>query len=296
VDVVVIEAPTPEVDSAHADALAAACTAALSSGRCVVSSGGTALVRAMLSLQADGTARIALTGPGGEAERRLRFAEADAPVERWRSAGLVIGTVAEGLREKPPRPTPPPQPASPPPPRIDEPSKQEQPPPLWIDVGAQVGPALEDASARGGPVLRVGYGIADLPIAVTASAAYAYRSADDRELEVHWLTAGGGAAAVFRLLDDELWLDARAEIVAHFLAARATAGASEQAGSASRWLAGGRFGADAAWMFHRNAGAWVGLDFTVVGHGTQLTILGSPAGRAPPYEIAPQLGVRFALP
>ncbi len=297
-DVVVIVAPTEGAAAENVDALAAACTAALTNGRCRVAddAADNPTVRATLTFGADdASARIVVRGPGGEAERTLRFGANDAAVERWRSSGLVIGTVAEGVREAPPPsprqpgPKPPPSPVKPAP---SPPPRPSEPPPVWIDAGLTVGPALEDGSARGGPVLRLGYGLGSLPIAVLVGATYSYRGPDERGVEVHTFAGGGGGAAVLRI--DPVTLSARAELVAHLLAARADRGGKP--GGGSRWLPGGRFGAEAAWMVHRSVGPWLGLDFTVVSRGTQLSIRGEPAGRAPPYEVSPQLGVRAAFP
>ena len=65
---------------------------------------------------------------------------------------------------------------------------------------------------------------------------------------------------------------------------------------ASRWVGGGRFGVDAAWMPARNVGVWLGFHATALQSGTVVTIRADRPGRAPPYELSPQLGLRLAFP
>ncbi len=298
-DVVAIIVEASEQATDLGAAAAQACSASMHEARCAVSSGPPAdapSVRAAVTFDADGSVRIVVQRGSNSERRALRFRVEDSAVERWRSVGLVVGTLAQGLLERPsapPAPTsPPPRPTPPPPPAIPLPA----PPPVWVDLGALASPALDDGSWKGGPSLRVGYAIAGLPLATIASFRYALRGGDEAGLEVHWLSGGVGLGGQWSFLADRLWVHVRAELVGQLALAKVDEPFTGRVDEASRWVGGGRFGVDAAWMLARNVGFWLGFDATALQSGTVVTIRADRPGRAPPYELSPQLGLRLAFP
>jgi hypothetical protein len=299
VDLVVLVAPAASETPGGESALADACSAALSDGVCVfVPPLGEHTKVAEVAVElGDNEAGITVRGPGGEAVRRIRFAQGDETIERLRSTGLIAGTLAEGLRRAPPQVEPPrkPAPVEPAPP-VRAPGVVKAPPTFWLDLAAVAGPALDDGSWKGGPSLRASYTIAGLPISGLVSARYGYRRPDEAELSVHGFSGSVGLGGQLLLLDERLWLHARVELVGELIAAFASDPFTGREDQASRWLGGGRAGADVAWMPHRNVGPYAGFDLTWLQSGTRVSIRDDATGRAPPYELGPSLGVRLAIP
>ncbi len=300
VDLVVLVAPAASETPGGERAVADACSAALSDGVCVFEPPADEHVRiADVAIELGvSEAAIAVRGPGGEAVRRIRFTPGDEAIERLRSTGLIAGTLAEGLRRAPPPPAEmprkpeAPKPAAP----VRAPPVTASPPTFWLDLGAVAGPALDDGSWKGGPSLRASYAIAGLPISGLLSLRHAYRQPDEAELSVHWFSGSVGLGGQLLLLDERLWLHARVELVGELIAAFASDPFTGREDEASRWLGGGRAGLDVAWMPHRNVGPYVGFDLTWLQSGTRVSIRDDATGRAPPYELAPSLGLRLAIP
>lgn len=246
---VVIELSAVDAASEHAGALVAACSESVVDGDCVLGGGAKrpaeARAVAIVSWPDSTTGHIEL-GVRRESRvrwivRDLRFGGDDPPAERWRSVGLVIGTLvgeAEASARVEQLPAPPP--AAPRPTThvlaAEPPAPEAVATRAWIGLDAVAGPALDDGSWRfgGGPTVAVDGPLG--PLAIVASARYALRPRSD-SVSVDVLALAAGVAARARLgpsIEVELGGAGLAERL------HASAEAPDRSDAGARWISGAR--------------------------------------------------------
>ena len=142
--------------------------------------------------------------------RQLSFQPADVPVERYRSVGFVIGTLATASKDEPPETAPAPEPEPPteqPPPLVapvptripktevvpEPPEAPPTPPRGFIGISAIVGSATGRGSPRYGGNLRGGWRVAPR-FALLLGASASTRPGGVVPMRLTWLDAGAGAA------------------------------------------------------------------------------------------------------
>ncbi len=308
---VVIELSAADAASAHAGVMVAACTQAVADGECqtAVSDPADARAIAMVSWDPARTSvRIELGVKSGGStrwvSRRLDFRDGDPEIERWRSVGLVVGTlVGEAEQEvertrvaESPKPGPTPSPpaartidVSP---TVPPPARPSLPPTrLWLGVEAVVGPALDDGSWRTGAGVLALYDFPRAPVLGVGALRYVARPADDRDVAARWFGLSFGLGLHHAPLP-QLRLEVRGEALVERMDASVGGRRRDDAG---RWYPGGRLvlGAGA------RVGDWVTFvfagEFTGLSQGTVITLEDEVVGRAPPLTWALGLGVRLRV-
>jgi hypothetical protein len=256
--------------------------------------------------------------------RELTFQAADADIERYRSVGFVIGSLATAARDdavpksapsattnpttKPdtaPTKEPAPKPAPPPPtkpvPVVVAPVKPKEPAPRkgapsaprrygWIGLTGTVGGGLDHGSARWGGQGWAGVRI--LPhVAAIASGGLSLRPRDDLGLAARWIDAGLGIAALLGP-KNSLHLDVRGQFLLESFTANAESGG--QTDQMSRLNVGGRFGADGVLPLGDILDLVLGADMTFR-PTTTLTVGDHSAGATRYAELGASAGLRFEL-
>src|SRR6185369_1983618 len=130
--------------------------------------------------------------------RSLSFGETDERIERWRTVGLTIaslaGTAARAAterRESERKKSEATDAQSSRSPSTNAASPSEQEPRVWMDIGALVGTALDTASPRLGVWADVGTRLGKTPLAAIGIVDYAVARGDP-SLSVQWLGFSGG--------------------------------------------------------------------------------------------------------
>jgi len=240
--------------------------------------------------------------------RELTFQAEDAEVERYRSVGFVIGSLATASRdetapekataEEPPAEPPPPPLVTPVPVRAPPHEPKPEPAPstpagpshFWIGLSGTIGGGLDRGAARYGG--RLGAGFRVLPVlAAVVSAGASLRARDETGLRAQWLDAGGGLAfSVWPPAGSHLEL--RAEVLAERFAADASNDV-EQA-DMSRTTAAFRPGVDAVLVVARPLAIVVGGDATFR-PATTVQVEGEKAGSTRNFELGAAAGLRLDL-
>src|SRR6185503_4133777 len=134
--------------------------------------------------------------------RALSFQPEDAELERFRSVGFVVGTLATEEQEPAPPPVVVPPPPVVPAPKVVAPtpspepqSEPSAPPASSLGLVATMGGALDEGAPRYGGSLRGRLGFSSW-LGVTASAGASVRPRDHRELELRFLEAGVGLGTI----------------------------------------------------------------------------------------------------
>jgi hypothetical protein len=231
--------------------------------------------------------------------RELEFRADDPEEERFRSTGLVIGTlVGQAERERAPAPSPPPvadrsrRSAA-----VDRPREIHSVARPWraaIGVDAVGGPALDQGSWRFGAGLGADYRLGLLPAFAHLGVRYAARPTDADGLSMNWASAAAGAGAEWDL-SRPLKLESTAALVVERVGASATSAATGERDSGARLAAGGRVGVGVLLVSPGFFGVFVGADGTVLVSPTRLVVAGQGAGRVqnPTYAFA--VGLRARL-
>jgi hypothetical protein len=240
--------------------------------------------------------------------RELTFQAQDAEVERYRSVGFVIGSLATATRDeaasKPA--TPDESPAEPPPPPIPtpvpvavpphEPTTEPTPSPpsgpsrAWMGLSGTIGGGLDRGAARYGG--RLGGGFRVLPVlAAVVSGGASLRARDDTGLAAQWLDLGGGLAFT-------IWppagthLELRAEVLAERFSADASNELEEQ--SMLRTTAAFRPGVDAVVVVAQPLAFVIGAEATFR-PATTVNVQGEKAGSTRNFELGAAAGLRLDL-
>lgn len=308
---VVIEVADRGATPAHVVTMVDACSRALPEGRCVLANNDApAPATATAIVTWDGErherARIEVGAAGRDRDawqiREVVFLPQDSDVERWRTVGLVIGTLAGRMREEgePPAAPAAPKPvavplARPGPPRAPgaPASAASRDSLAWLDAAGVFAPALDDGTWRVGAQLRGALSLRVVPLFGFVSFRYAVRPEDALGLGVQWTTIGAGAGLHVEA-GAQLAIQPHAELLAELVAASVhDAPAAEDAGS--RWVGGARFGLDVAWTIRPLLSVFVGADATVLQSDTVIAVRGTPVARAEGFGFSPVLGARLNL-
>jgi|SoiMethySBSTD1v2_1073268.scaffolds.fasta_scaffold16473_11 hypothetical protein len=227
--------------------------------------------------------------------RELDFRPDDPPEERWRAAGLVIGTLVgqaerEAQSEPPVKAPPPPTPLAPRGSAPTEPPEREWKAELGID--GITGPALERGAWRFGAGLAAGYRLGHSPALVQLDLRYAARAADAGGLSLNFASAAieaGVEADVSRPLK----LRSSAGVVVERLGASIQSPESGATDSGARFAPGGRVGFGFVFLPAEFIGILAGAEGSVLASPTRLRIAGEDAGRAQNPTFALSFGLRF---
>jgi hypothetical protein len=236
--------------------------------------------------------------------RELTFQPGDVEVERYKSVGFVIGTLATAedadnarrpaeapSREAPLPVEPPLKPLEPAP---SEPLKARSgPTPLkgWVSVSAVAARAVSEGAPRLGGSLRVGVRLVS-SLSVMVSAGASSRPRDERGLLLSWLDTGIGLGVALGSPSSsrvELRLDALLERLS------AEARSSSDVDAAGRTQPAARLGADVVWQLTTPFALVLGAEGLVRPSGTRFRVGGVDAGSVGVLEVGGALGARLDL-
>lgn len=304
---VVIELGTADAASEHAPLMLRACSDAVTDGECQSGDSDDANARAVVIVAwTDEHRQVRLEigvrkdGKSRWASRKLFFKDSDPEPERWRAAGLVIGTLvgeterAAQQEAPPPAATParvPAPPRSEPAPLEPTPRAARAPARLWLGGDLVAGPALDDGTWRFGGALGTTYDVPEWPVLGSASVRSLFRPADAREVEARWLGVALGVGVRHHPVE-ALRVEARGEAVVERIDA-AVSGARRD--SAGRTTPGVRLALAAG----PKLGEWglvlASAELSAFPSGTAITLESQPVGRAPPLTWSLGLGARLRL-
>jgi hypothetical protein len=316
---VMVEISPPDSPAVLTQALLDACSAAVRAGRCVpddpaskAESMAVAIVRWDDAGERHAHVEVGIRNAGEPvwSTRNLDFGDTDPPLERWRSVGLTIATLAgemvarteeaKGSTESTPA-APKGEVAS---------SKAAHPDEAGIDAGTEprhakssgratswigatlaAGPGLDDGSVRWGGWADAGFRPLPLPLFLRLSLGVAVRPRDANGLSVQWETATLGVGGIVG--NGPLTLEPR-------VAASLDAVHAAVADSSHREDSGTRIGfglhAGAETVFHFDRSAFVAsLDAWHLGARTDILIQNARAGVSAADGWALGLGFRFFL-
>lgn len=322
--VVMVAIAPPEPPAELARALLDACSAAVRVGNCsrvepdiavadgaVPAGTAAAVVRWEAADDLRVQIEVALRGEGQPARRlrNLEFAATDPLVERWRSVGLTLATLAGEIsresgaepregRSKPaaraPRTVPDAAAVE------GDPSRPKRPPrrettheTLWISVAALVGPGLVDGAWRAGAWADVGWRPTPLPLFARLNLAFAARPADPRGLSVQWETVTLGVGGVAG--DGRFTLQPRVSASFDSVRAGVTDPATGLRDSGSGAAVGVHVGADAVFQFVDSAGLVASLDLWHLSAPTNILLEDRRVGVSAANGWVVGLGFRFFL-
>jgi hypothetical protein len=325
IDVGIVD-PQRELVTALVDACTQAATSAGTECRLVrdAPSGGYAAI-AIVTWEEGDRARIEVgirREPSSEwRTRELVFQGADAPIERYRSVGFVVGSLATavhddtatkapvaevahptpavaGAARPDPKPLVAPKPVRAPAGEAD-PEAEPEPEPGpgsnrnvprrgWVGIAGTIGGGLDRGSARLGGSLDVGVGVVK-HLYVLLSAGASTRARDDSGVAPQWLDAGVGLGVQIGH-PKSLHLDCTSQVIAEQFTAQARVGAERAENT--RTTAGARF--SAAGVLPLVAG----FDFVLGGQlvfrpATRVHVTGLPDGSTRNAELGAFVGVRL---
>ncbi len=309
--VVVIEIAAESPRPPFADELAAACTAGLGEGHCVLGDGDSPAARDARAVvfvgweTGESTARVEIdfrdAAAGSLVVRDLVFQPNDIRVERWRAVGLAVGAVVSAIEA-----IDPPQPEATK--RNDEttrePSSQstrdatsdaaaeELKSARWIGIEFKAAPAMDDGTLRFGGALRFSQRIQAAPVLVGCSAEYLWRPSDTRGVSVGWSTITLGLGGTFSL-GAGLSLEPRLVGIADWLRAEVEDDDGTDGGSA--FSLGARLGLDLVFSDGLVA-PMLGFEGQWLARPTRVELGDETIGRSGPVSYLASAGVRFRLP
>jgi hypothetical protein len=304
---VVIDMGMAEPAEVFVTSMVEACTKAVGDeGQChLVRDAPPGLYRAIAILTWDGPDKVRIEvglrrDDGTEwRTRSLSFQPEDAELERFRSVGFVVGTLAtEEPQEPPPIVETPPAPP-PPPPRIEPPPPPPPPPPeppqlpasSYVGLVGTIGGALDEGAPRYGGSLRARLGIASW-LGVIASASGSFRPRDDQGLALRFFDAGLGLGFVLEPPRPFGWeLDVEA-LIESFRADADAAGASQ---AAERLMPAARIGFDLVWAASPPIEVVAGADLLGRPASTTVVVADEAAGSTGTIEIGIAAGARLVF-
>jgi hypothetical protein len=231
--------------------------------------------------------------------RALSFQPEDVEIERFRSVGFVVGTLAT---EEPPAAPPPPVEApapvllppkpKPPPPPLPKPAPTPRVRPASsIGLVGTMGGALDEGAPRYGGALRGRFGLSSW-IGISTSAGGSVRPRDHNELVLRFLDAGVGLGFILSPPRPIGWeLDVQA-VVESFYASADAGGASD---SANRILPAARVELELVWAVAPPVELLVGANLFARPASTTVIVGGEPVGTTGILEIGVVAGARFDL-
>jgi hypothetical protein len=224
--------------------------------------------------------------------REIDFRSGDPPEERWRAAGLVIGTLvgqAEAASE--------PERSAPSPPRAvprREPERHApRPERKWkgeLGLDALAGPALESGAWRFGAGLTADYRLGDSAAFIQLGLRYAERGADARGLSLNFASALAGAGLEWDLGPRLLLQSSAAALVERVGASIDAPGGGSDSGA--RFAAGGRLGVALVVFPAEFLGILAGVEGAAFTSPTRLIVAGQSVGQVPNPSYGFVLGVR----
>ncbi|HEX6276452.1 MAG TPA: hypothetical protein VFZ53_25600 [Polyangiaceae bacterium] len=232
--------------------------------------------------------------------RSLSFQPEDAELERFRSVGFVVGTLAtqeetpgapaKGAPPPPAAPAPKPQPTPPPAPPVPS-SKPSKPVDHSLGLVATLGGALDEGAPRYGGALRGRIGLAPW-VGLAMSAGGSFRPTDEHGLSLRFLDAGLGAAFVlapWKPVGWELTLEA---VVENF---QAEADASGKSAAEARTLPAARAELDLVWAVAPPLELVAGGNVFARPASTTISVAGESAGSTGIIEVGLAAGARVRL-
>jgi hypothetical protein len=308
---VAVEIAPPDGPREGIQALLGACSRAVATSECIPAAEapqGQIMAVAIVTWRGENRAVVEVgIREDGQSEWRSRtvdFRATDEPLERWRTVGFIVGTLARGgaVSETEAEPEPESEPApletptvprrSLPParvtPRLSARTLSRSTAQAALDLGAALGPALD--GFRTGGVVRTRWPFRD-PLRALFALRYFRSPINDSGLRASWLTVSAGLGAV---LGDEraeigIGMDARAE----YFEATAESDAKNQ--SESRWLSGVGFGISGAFMPIQTVGVFVGGDAAYMFSETELFVASQSVTTDAALRVGLEAGVRLRL-
>jgi hypothetical protein len=307
---IAVDLPAADVASPYAQTLLDACTLGTQSlARCVAgheNADDQGLAVAIVTW--NGPAR---TGAHVEVELRagveqrwrardLAFSAVDPEVERWRTVGFAIATIAGNLVDHEragSRHEPLPAPAA-------EHANRETPPPddardsssrSWLDALFSVEANAGSSPAFGGE-MRFARLLRPDSVFVTAAAACTVRRLDPDRLQILRLGISTGIGLVAVRLGDRVRFSVRAGAALQLVQVTGTdtlTGASAQVG---RWIVGLEEGLDGSWMASPRVGVVAGVQAGEATGAVDIRGQGQLLARLPAVGWVGQGGVRIAFP
>jgi hypothetical protein len=299
----------------EASVLLAACSRAAADAECVLAAdapqGGAAAV-AIVTWQSDGQAFVEVgmrrAGQPQWRSRNVTFGAGDETVERWRTVGFVIGTLARSELggDLNPEPTPTSERASARPsppstkerapndertPRRKEDAVETKPAQAAIDVGAEIGPGLASGVRTGG-VLRTRWPLQD-PLRAVFSLKYLEQN--DTRPDGRWFTLGAGLAGVYGSAHAEVSGAAEAR-VEYFEAKYDPVYGGLAMSSRSRtsvWIAGLGLNATAVWMAMPTLGLYASGDAAWMFGSTRIHFVQRDGDMVRSDEVVADKALRF---
>jgi hypothetical protein len=235
--------------------------------------------------------------------RELTFQPGDVELERYKSVGFVIGTLASaqdaeaGSRATAPpasetvREERPPEPLKPA--RSERLPPREAPAPLqgWVSVSAVAGRAFSKGAPRLGGSFRVGVRVVS-SLSVMVSAGASSRPRDDQGLLLSWLDAGIGLGLALGTPASSR-LELRADLLAERLSAEARSASDVDAAGLTQPAA--RLGVDGVWQLATPFALVAGVDALGRPSVTRFRVGGRQVGSAGMLEVGGTLGARLDL-
>jgi hypothetical protein len=234
--------------------------------------------------------------------RELTFQPGDVEIERYKSVGFVIGTLATAQdpdgAKAPTAPRPedpvresPPEPLRPAPSERLPPREHAAPLQGWVSVSGVASRALSEGAPRVGGSFRVGVRLVS-SLSVMVSAGASSRPRDDRGLLLSWLDTGLGLGLAFGDATTSR-LELRADVLVERLSAEARMSSDVDAGGRTQPAA--RLGLDGVWQVSTPFAVVAGVDLLGRPSVTRFRVGGEDVGAAGMLELGGTLGARLDL-
>jgi hypothetical protein len=307
---IAVDLPPADVASPHAQALLDTCTlGAQLRARCVFGppNPGNDQDLAVATVAWDGpartTAHIEVGLPAGEPKRwrDLSFSSGDAEVERWRTVGFAIATIAVELiaqkKADVPQDTTP-APAVPEPTPIALPLAGETHSSVarsWLDASFEADTGAGALPAFGAE-LRFSHMLDPERLFVTAAARCTLQQRDEDRLSILRPAVSAALGAIALRLGERLRFAVHAGVMLQLVRVTGTDAGTGAAGEGGRWTPGLEEGFDGAWMASRSVGFVLGGDATEATGAVDIRAHGQPVARLPAVDWIGQAGLRIVFP
>jgi hypothetical protein len=255
--------------------------------------------------------------------REIQFNERDPAPEKWRAAGLVIGTLASvvsrggelpandvpsvgqaGPDGKSPQPTAPPESASPASVQTDEADlgdggaesakRAAVLPDVWLELIANVGSGLDPGPLRLGPELGIRVGLAELPLYACASVSYSEGLERSNDVRASWFEGFAGLGLQRSLGGAFVGLVHLEALAQRFAVSVSTQGSEAPAGG-DRFVGGARIGAGLAWWVSEPLGVVVGAYGKWITGATDVRVRGERVAVAPVLSYSAGAGFLYGF-
>lgn len=235
--------------------------------------------------------------------RELTFQPGDVEVERYKSVGFVIGTLATtqdpdaakpAAETRPPVPVheePPPEPLKPAPSERLPPRKAPKPLQGWVSVSAVGARAFSEGAPRIGGSFRVGVRVVS-SLSVMVSAGASSRPRDDTGLLLSWLDTGIGLGVALGEASSSR-VELRADVLVERLSADARS--SSDVDAAGRTQPAARLGVDGVWQLAMPFALVASVELLGRPSATRFRVGGQDVGTSGMLEVGGALGARLDL-